>query len=267
MLSTFCIVSLTGPVSLQFNWCHRSVHTCLPTPGTKVLDPRLAVPTESIISNYLKTLHKPTTVSSVEKGSYILFGSYNGSYVGKMSASDKEALSLEDMEKGEKTEKQSKSLLCSNFCKENLLIILLLISLILGIALGFIIKIGADMSFTDKEIAYISFPGTIFLNSLKMVIIPLIVSSLIAGMASLDKQASGKLGGKAILYYMTTTFIAVILGIIMVTSIRPGKGTNKDEIIRDGTSQQVNTVDAFLDLIRQVFLIITLNLYLTILIV
>ena len=83
-----------------------------------------------------------------------------------------------------------------------------------------------------------------------MVIIPLIVSSLIAGMASLDKQASGKLGIKAIAYYFCTTLIAVILGIILVTTIQPGKGRDKNEIARDGSSQQVNTVDAFLDLLR-----------------
>ena len=163
----------------------------------------------------------------------------------------KEHLALEEGKNVEKLEgRRSKSILCSNFCRENLLIILLLASLTLGVLLGFIIKIGAGMDFTDKEIDYISFPGTLFLNALKMVIIPLIVSSLIAGMASLDKQASGKLGGKALLYYFSTTFIAVILGIVMVTTIRPGKGTNKDEIERDGESQQVNTVDAFLDLLR-----------------
>ncbi|XP_072031935.1 excitatory amino acid transporter 3-like [Amphiura filiformis] len=164
--------------------------------------------------------------------------------------SDKETLSLEDMEKGEQGKRRSKLAMCTTFCRKNLLIILLLLSLSLGIMIGFIIKIGAGLNFTSKQITYISFPGTLFLNSLKMVIIPLIMSSLIAGMASLDKQASGKLGGKAILYYFSTTFIAVILGIIMVTSIQPGKGRDKDEIVREGSSQQVNTADAFLDLLR-----------------
>lgn len=139
---------------------------------------------------------------------------------------------------------------CSSFCRENLLIIFLLTSLLLGVLVGFIIKLCTDIEFTSSEIAYISFPGTLFLNSLKMVIIPLIVSSLIAGMSSLDKQASSKLGGKAILYYFSTTLLAVILGIILVTSIQPGRGRDKNDIVRDGSTQQVNTVDAILDLLR-----------------
>lgn len=82
-------------------------------------------------------------------------------------------------------------------------------------------------------------------------IIPLVVTSLIAGMASLDRQASGKLGLRAVLYYFTTTFIAVILGIILVMSIRPGaRGRSKDEIDTAGPVEEVNTADAFLDLLR-----------------
>ena len=42
-------------------------------------------------------------------------------------------------------------------------------------------------------------------------------------MATLDQQASGKLGGRAIAYYLTTTLIAVIIGIILVVSINPGQ--------------------------------------------
>ncbi|XP_072047421.1 excitatory amino acid transporter 3-like [Amphiura filiformis] len=163
---------------------------------------------------------------------------------------EKEALALDGMESGKKNNESSKLSCCSKFCRGNLLIILLLTSLLLGVLVGFIIKLGTNMEFTDKEIAYISFPGTLFLNSLKMVIIPLIVSSLIVGMASLDKQASGKLGLKAVAYYFSTTLLAVILGIVLVMSIQPGKGRDKSEIKRDGSSQQVNTVDAILDLLR-----------------
>ncbi len=136
------------------------------------------------------------------------------------------------------------------FCKQNLLVILLLTSLILGIIIGFAIKFGSSRDFSKKEVGYISFPGTLFLNALKMVIVPLITTSLISGMASLDKNAYGKLGGKAVLYYMTTTFIAVVLGIIVVTSIQPGRGADKDSIHRAGSSEQVDTADAFLDLLR-----------------
>lgn len=69
------------------------------------------------------------------------------------------------------------------------------------------------------------------------------------GMAALDSKASGKMGMRAVIYYMTTTFIAVFIGIIVVLIIHPGKGS-KDEFGKQQTIEQVSPADAFLDLIR-----------------
>ncbi len=71
----------------------------------------------------------------------------------------------------------------------------------------------------------IRFIGTIFLNSLKMVVIPLIVASIIVGVSSLGDIR--KLGGtalKTMLYYLTTTGFSVLVGIILVNIIQPGSG-------------------------------------------
>lgn len=70
------------------------------------------------------------------------------------------------------------------------------------------------------------------------------------GVAALDGRASGKMGMRAVIYYTTTTIIAVIIGIIMVLAIHPGKGT-KDEFSKSQKVDQVSPADAFLDLIRQ----------------
>jgi len=59
---------------------------------------------------------------------------------------------------------------------------------------------------------YLGFPGQLLMRMLKMMILPLIISSLIAGLANLDVSSSGKMGGRAVLYYMTTTLLSVILG-------------------------------------------------------
>lgn len=69
------------------------------------------------------------------------------------------------------------------------------------------------------------------------------------GMAALDSRASGKMGMRAVVYYMTTTFIAVFIGIIMVLIIHPGKGS-KDEFAKQQKIEQISPADAFLDLIR-----------------
>lgn len=74
-------------------------------------------------------------------------------------------------------------------------------------------------------------------------------SSVPSGMAALDSKASGKMGMRAVIYYMTTTFIAVFIGILIVLIIHPGKGS-KDEFGKQRTIEQVSPADAFLDLIR-----------------
>ena len=69
---------------------------------------------------------------------------------------------------------------------------------------------------------YVAYIGKLFLRMLKALILPLIIPSLIAAIGQLDMTLSGKIGGRAIAYYMSTTVLAVILGIILVTSIQPG---------------------------------------------
>lgn len=71
--------------------------------------------------------------------------------------------------------------------------------------------------------AVYDFVGTLFLNALKMLIVPLIVSSIINGLSRVgDAQALGRLGGKTLLYYLTTTTLAVTVGLVMVNLIAPG---------------------------------------------
>ena len=83
-----------------------------------------------------------------------------------------------------------------------------------------------------------------------MLILPLIVTSLIVGLAELDQKASGRLGRRAVLYYMSTTLIAVILGIILVVSINPGKEASKSKGKQD---RKIRAMDSILDLIRNMF--------------
>lgn len=72
----------------------------------------------------------------------------------------------------------------------------------------------------------------------------------VAGISSLDSKASGKMGVRAVVYYMVTTLIAVFIGIVTVIIIRPGKGSRDSPIEKSGTIEPVQAADAFLDLIR-----------------
>ena len=98
--------------------------------------------------------------------------------------------------------------------------VLLLISIVLsaigGVLLGW---------FFGELSVQIGWLGDLFLNALKMVIIPLIVASVISGIGALgDIRKLGRLGGSTLLYYALTTATAVFIGLIVVNIIQPGAG-------------------------------------------
>lgn len=91
------------------------------------------------------------------------------------------------------------------------------------------------------------------MNMLKMMILPLIISSLISGLAQLDAKQSGRMGSLAVLYYVLTTAIAVVTGIFLVLTIHPGDPTIKKDLGEGLQGKTVSTLDTFLDLIRNMF--------------
>lgn len=132
--------------------------------------------------------------------------------------------------------------------KSNLLIILMIIAVILGLGLGIGLR-DIWSPYETRKIFYLRFPGDLLMNMLKMLILPLIVSSLITAMGSLDTNASGRMGLRTVVYYMTTTFAAVILGIILVVTIQPGNKGEKN-ITKAGKPKEAEPLDALFDLIR-----------------
>uniref|UniRef100_A0A3Q3N168 Amino acid transporter n=1 Tax=Labrus bergylta TaxID=56723 RepID=A0A3Q3N168_9LABR len=135
------------------------------------------------------------------------------------------------------------------FLKKNAFVLFTVGAVIVGIVLGFALR---PYKMTFREVKYFSFPGELLMRMLQMLVLPLLISSLITGMAALDSKASGKMGMRAVIYYMTTTFIAVFIGILVVLVIHPGKGS-KEEFGKQQTIEQVSPADAFLDLIRNMF--------------
>ena len=98
--------------------------------------------------------------------------------------------------------------------------------ILIGMALG--VVFGLILSFIDGGGAfigdYIKPFGTIFINLLKLIAIPLILASLIKGVSDLqDISKLSQMGGRTILTYVTTTLIAVTIGLILVNTIQPGK--------------------------------------------
>ena len=89
------------------------------------------------------------------------------------------------------------------------------IAIILGVIVG---------ALTPGAVPYLSFLGDIFMAALKMIIAPLVFASILVGTANMGKATKlGTIAGKTVAFYMTTTFIAVLLGLVLVNVIRPGE--------------------------------------------
>uniref|UniRef100_A0A2I2YAA8 Amino acid transporter n=1 Tax=Gorilla gorilla gorilla TaxID=9595 RepID=A0A2I2YAA8_GORGO len=134
------------------------------------------------------------------------------------------------------------------FLKNNWVLLSTVAAVVLGITTGVLVREHSNLSTLEKF--YFAFPGEILMRMLKLIILPLIISSMITGVAALDSNVSGKIGLRAVVYYFCTTLIAVILGIVLVVSIKPGVTQKVGEIARTGSTPEVSTVDAMLDLIR-----------------
>jgi len=92
------------------------------------------------------------------------------------------------------------------------------IGIIFGVLLGI---------FLPSISVRISFIGDLFVSALKMIVAPLILSSIFVGISSIgDIRKIGSLGKQTVIYYLVTTFMAVLIGIIVVNIIQPSKNSN-----------------------------------------
>jgi len=98
----------------------------------------------------------------------------------------------------------------------------ILIALLLAALVGWAVSPESRL-FGVSLVAIFDFVGKLFLNALKMIIVPLIVSSIIVGVSGLGSSgAFGRLGTKTLLYYVVTSTLAILIGIAVVNIIQPG---------------------------------------------
>ncbi len=98
----------------------------------------------------------------------------------------------------------------------------ILIALVLAVLVG--LAVGRDAHIFGVTLYSIfDFVGKLFLNALKMLIVPLIISSIIVGVAGIGGSENlGRLGGKTIGYYAMTSLFAILIGLLAVNLIQPG---------------------------------------------
>ncbi|XP_044291367.1 neutral amino acid transporter B(0) [Varanus komodoensis] len=138
--------------------------------------------------------------------------------------------------------------------RANLLVLLTVAGVVAGVAVGLAVR-QLPRRLSPTDILLLSFPGELLLRLLKMIILPLVVCSLVAGAASLDPAALGRLGGWAMLFFFVTTLLASSIGVALGFIIKPGVSAHPPSFhVGDaGVPEPKEVVDSFLDLIRNIF--------------
>lgn len=115
--------------------------------------------------------------------------------------------------------------------------------ILIGLVLGIIV--GAVFYQNENVSTYLQPLGTIFLNLIKMIVVPIIVSTLIVGVAGTgDMKQLGRLGGKTLIYFEIITTIAIVIGILAANIFQPGAGIDMNELQQTDISTYVDTAHA-----------------------
>jgi Na+/H+-dicarboxylate symporter len=125
----------------------------------------------------------------------------------------------------------------------------ILVAMILGIGAGALIHAQVADPATQKLIAgYISYGSTIFLRLIKMIIAPLVFSTLVVGIGHMsDAGAVGRVGAKAMLWFVSASVVSLTLGLILVNLFEPGVGIHKIASgVASGVDAHALTLDGFI---------------------
>ena len=113
--------------------------------------------------------------------------------------------------------------------------------IIIGMAAGIIwALLSSALGWSEFTINWIDPFGTIFINLLKLIAVPLVLFSIIGGVANIgDPKSLGRMGGKTILVYLITTVLAITLGLSLVNMIKPGKLVDDETRIDNRISYEI----------------------------
>ncbi|MBP2604988.1 glutamate/aspartate:proton symporter GltP [Acinetobacter calcoaceticus] len=119
----------------------------------------------------------------------------------------------------------------------------ILIALILGIVVGAVLHNQPEIK--DSIVTNVLTPlGKIFISLIKMIVIPIVFSTLILGIAGVGSTKSlGRLGFKTILYFEIITTIAILVGLVAANIFHPGSGIDMSQLVQTDISQYKHTTE------------------------
>ena len=107
----------------------------------------------------------------------------------------------------------------------NRLTLYILIAMVAGAVLGYIVHVSAEQEFREAFSKNIKLLTTIFIRLVQMIIAPLVFSTLVVGIAKLgDLNSVGRVGGKAMLWFIAASLVSLLLGMVLVNFFQPGVG-------------------------------------------
>ena len=110
---------------------------------------------------------------------------------------------------------------------KNKLTIYILIAMLAGVVLGYIVHEKSSSSFIASFSVDMNLLTTIFLRLVQMIIAPLVFSTLVVGIAKLgDLKTVGRIGGKALLWFVSASLVSLFIGLVLVNYFKPGAAIN-----------------------------------------
>jgi Na+/H+-dicarboxylate symporter len=140
--------------------------------------------------------------------------------------------------------------------KSNKLTLYILVAMLLGAILGYIINKNYDAVYIEKFSKNIKLLTTIFLRLVQMIIAPLVFTTLVVGIAKLgDLKTVGRVGGKAMLWFVTASLVSLLIGLVLVNIFKPGLGIDLSNADMSGAKDVMGKTQTFsmLNFVEHVF--------------
>lgn len=130
--------------------------------------------------------------------------------------------------------------------KSNRLTLYIIVAMIAGVLLGYLIHTQSSPEFIQSFSINIKLLTTIFLRLVQMIIAPLVFSTLVVGIAKLgDLKTVGRVGGKAMLWFITASLVSLLLGMLLVNLFKPGAGIDLSNADVSGAKDLVGKTQEF----------------------
>lgn len=130
--------------------------------------------------------------------------------------------------------------------KSNRLTLYIIVAMVAGVLLGYLIHTQSSPEFIKSFSINIKLLTTIFLRLVQMIIAPLVFSTLVVGIAKLgDLKTVGRVGGKAMLWFITASLVSLLLGMLLVNLFKPGAGIDLSNADVSGAKDLVGKTQEF----------------------